>query len=47
MTSIDTGGTMLPLATQLSILIPPMILFQTFILEFGLMEFWEPSSVLS
>lgn len=39
MTSIDTGGTMLPLATQLSILIPPMILFQTFILEFGLMEF--------
>ena len=30
---------MLPLATQLSILIPPMILFQTFILEFGLMEF--------
>ena len=38
-TSIDTGGTMLPLATQLSILIPPMILFQTFILEFGLMEF--------
>jgi nucleoside recognition membrane protein YjiH len=38
-TSIDTGGTMLPLATQLSILIPPMILFQTFILEFGFMEF--------
>jgi len=38
-TSIDTGGTMLPLSAQLSILIPPMILFQTFILEFGFMEF--------
>ncbi|MGM9911986.1 YjiH family protein [Floccifex sp.] len=38
-TSIDTGGTMLPLSAQLSIIIPPMIFFQTFILEFGFMEF--------
>ncbi len=37
--SADTGGTMLPLATQLAFLIPPMILMQTFILEFGFMEF--------
>lgn len=28
------------LATQLSIIIPPMLLFQTFILEFGFMEFF-------
>lgn len=38
-TGMDTGNTMLPLSTQLSIIIPPMLLFQTFILEFGLMEF--------
>lgn len=37
--SADTGGTMLSLSAQLSILIPPMLLFQTFILEFGAMEF--------
>lgn len=37
--SIDTGGTMLPLATQLAFLIPPFIIIQTFILEFGFMEF--------
>ena len=38
-TSPDTGGTMLSLATQLSVLVPMMLLFQTFILEFGAMEF--------
>ena len=38
-TQPNTGGTMLPLSTQLSIIIPPMLLFQTFILEFGFMEF--------
>ncbi|MGF2193338.1 YjiH family protein [Enterococcus faecalis] len=37
--SSDTGGTMLSLATQLSVLVPMMLLFQTFILEFGAMEF--------
>lgn len=37
--SPDTGGAMLDLATQLSILVPMMLLFQTFILEFGAMEF--------
>ena len=37
--SIDTGGTMLSLSTQLSIIIPPMLLLQTFILECGFMEF--------
>lgn len=37
--SVDTGGAMLDLATQLSILVPIMLLFQTFILEFGAMEF--------
>ena len=37
--SPDTGGTMLPLSTQLSVIIPPMLLFQTFILECGFMEF--------
>lgn len=37
--SADTGGAMLDLATQLSILVPIMLLFQTFILEFGAMEF--------
>ncbi|WP_278019377.1 YjiH family protein [Enterococcus faecium] len=37
--SPDTGGTMLSLATQLSVLVPMMLLFQTFILEFGAMEF--------
>ncbi|MGT2716072.1 YjiH family protein [Streptococcus respiraculi] len=38
-TSPDTGGAMLSLATQLSVLVPVMLLFQTFILEFGAMEF--------
>lgn len=37
--SPDTGGAMLGLATQLSILVPCMLLFQTFILEYGAMEF--------
>lgn len=37
--SPDTGGAMLSLATQLSVLVPTMLLFQTFILEFGAMEF--------
>ncbi|AQP53008.1 arginine transporter [Vagococcus penaei] len=37
--SVDTGTAMLDLATQLSILVPMMLLFQTFILEFGAMEF--------
>lgn len=37
--SPDTGGAMLSLATQLSVLVPAMLLFQTFILEFGAMEF--------
>ncbi|MEG0255512.1 MAG: arginine transporter [Vagococcus sp.] len=37
--SPDTGVAMLDLATQLSILVPMMLLFQTFILEFGAMEF--------
>lgn len=37
--SADTGGAMLDLATQLSILVPMMLLFQTLILEFGAMEF--------
>lgn len=37
--SADTGGAMLSLATQLSIIVPMMLLFQTFILEFGAMEF--------
>lgn len=37
--SPDTGGSMLSLATQLSIIVPTMLLFQTFILEFGAMEF--------
>lgn len=37
--SADTGGSMLSLATQLSIVVPSMLLFQTFILEFGAMEF--------
>lgn len=37
--SPDTGGSMLSLATQLSVLVPMMLLFQTFILEFGAMEF--------
>lgn len=38
-TSIDTGGGMVSLATQLSVLVPAMLLVQTFILEFGAMEF--------
>lgn len=38
-TSADTGGSMLGLATQLSVLVPAMLLFQTLILEFGAMEF--------
>lgn len=38
-TEIDTGGTMLDLSTTLSIIIPPMLFLQTFILEFGFMEF--------
>lgn len=37
--SPDTGGAMLDLATQLGVLVPVMLLFQTFILEFGAMEF--------
>ncbi|MBF0714771.1 YjiH family protein [Gemelliphila palaticanis] len=37
--SVDTGDSMLSLATQLSVLVPMMLLFQTFILEFGAMEF--------
>lgn len=37
--SLDTGGTMLDLSTQLSILIPPMLFLQVLILEFGIMEF--------
>lgn len=37
--SIDTGKTMVSLATQLAILVPMMFLFQTLILEFGAMEF--------
>lgn len=37
--SIDTGATMLDLSTQLSILIPPMLILQALILEFGVMEF--------
>lgn len=37
--SADTGGAMLSLATQLSVIVPMMLLFQTFILEFGAMEF--------
>ncbi|MFD0896305.1 YjiH family protein [Loigolactobacillus binensis] len=37
--SPDTGTAMLDLATQLSVLVPLMLLFQTFILEFGAMEF--------
>lgn len=37
--SIDTGGAMLDLGTQLSVLVPLMLLFQTLILEFGAMEF--------
>lgn len=37
--SEDTGGSMLSLATQLSVVVPSMLLFQTFILEFGAMEF--------
>ena len=37
--SPDTGGSMLSLATQLSIIVPAMLFFQTFILEFGAMEF--------
>ncbi|MDT2865938.1 YjiH family protein [Vagococcus carniphilus] len=37
--SADTGTAMLDLATQLSILVPMMLLFQTLILEFGAMEF--------
>lgn len=39
LTSPDTGGSMLSLATQLSVIVPAMLLFQTFILEFGAMEF--------
>lgn len=38
-TSADTGGSMVMLATQLSILVPAMLFVQTFILEFGAMEF--------
>ncbi|MBI5974683.1 arginine transporter [Staphylococcus sp. H16/1A] len=38
-TSMETGGAMLDLATQLSVLIPIMLLLQTLILEFGAMEF--------
>lgn len=37
--SEDTGGSMLSLASQLSVVVPSMLLFQTFILEFGAMEF--------
>lgn len=37
--SVDTGGSMLSLATELSVLVPMMLLFQTLILEFGAMEF--------
>ena len=37
--SADTGGSMLSLATQLAVIVPSMLLFQTFILEFGGMEF--------
>ncbi|PCF32566.1 arginine transporter [Staphylococcus delphini] len=37
--SEDTGGTMVNLAVQLSIIVPIMLLFQTLILEFGAMEF--------
>lgn len=37
--SENTGSAMLDLATQLSILIPMMLLLQTLILEFGAMEF--------
>lgn len=37
--SIDTGGAMVDLATQLSILVPSMLFLQTLILEFGAMEF--------
>lgn len=37
--SEDTGSSMFNLATQLSILVPSMLLLQTFILEFGAMEF--------
>ncbi|MFC6276921.1 YjiH family protein [Psittacicella hinzii] len=35
----DTGGTMVEQATQLAILVAPILFFQTFILEFGFMEF--------
>ncbi|MBA8764431.1 YjiH family protein [Staphylococcus coagulans] len=37
--SEDTGTTMVNLAVQLSVIVPIMLLFQTFILEFGAMEF--------
>ncbi len=37
--SEDTGASMFSLATQLAILVPSMLLLQTFILEFGAMEF--------
>ncbi len=37
--SVNTGGTMVPLATQLAILVPAMFLLQTLILEYGGMEF--------
>lgn len=37
--SPGTGGAMVDLATQLSVLIPMMLLLQTLILEFGAMEF--------
>ena len=37
--SIDTGGTMLGLAVQLSMIIPPILFLQVFILESGAMEF--------
>lgn len=37
--SADTGGNMVSLATQLSVLVPAMLLVQTCILEFGAMEF--------
>ncbi|RIY32052.1 hypothetical protein CKF54_05540 [Psittacicella hinzii] len=35
----ETGGSMLEQATQLAILVAPILFFQTFILEFGFMEF--------
>lgn len=37
--SADTGASMFGLATQLSVLVPCMLLLQTFILECGAMEF--------